>query len=83
MFVYCECFVFSGKGLCDGADHSSRGVSQCVCVCVCVCVIKKLQQCCDLGRSFGILPEGFRREQSVTAFTTVTVKLCFVCIYRV
>jgi len=26
MFVYCECCVLSGRGLCDGADHSSRGV---------------------------------------------------------
>jgi len=26
MFVCCECCVFSGRGLCDGADHSSRRV---------------------------------------------------------
>jgi hypothetical protein len=26
VFVSCECCLFSGKGLCDGADHLSRGV---------------------------------------------------------
>jgi len=26
MFVCCECCVLSGRGLCDGLDHSSRGV---------------------------------------------------------
>ena len=44
-------------------------------MCVCVCVIEKLQQCCDLSRSLAVLPEGFRREQRVNAFKTVTVKL--------
>jgi len=26
MFVSCECCLLSGRGLCDGADPSSRGV---------------------------------------------------------
>jgi len=26
MFVCCVCCVLSGRGLCEGADHSSRGV---------------------------------------------------------
>jgi len=34
--------VLSGRGVCDGPDHSSgrvlSSVSVCVCVCVCVCV---------------------------------------------
>jgi len=35
MDFYCECCVLSGRGLCDRADHSSRGVLQNVeCRCV-------------------------------------------------
>ena len=30
-----ECYVLSGRDLCDGADPSSRGVLTSVCVCVC------------------------------------------------
>ena len=26
MFVCCECCVLSGRGLCDGTDHSFRGI---------------------------------------------------------
>ena len=43
MSVCCECYVSSGRRLCDGPitrPEESYPVCACVCVCVCVCVSK-------------------------------------------
>ena len=40
----CECFVLSGRGLCDGLitrPEESYRERMCVCVCVCVCVLSR------------------------------------------
>ena len=45
MSVSCEYCVLSGSGLCNKAEHSSRGVLPSgVCVCVCVCVGARLRE---------------------------------------
>ena len=39
LYVSCECYVFSGRSLCDGLiNHPEESYRVCVCVCVCVCV---------------------------------------------
>jgi hypothetical protein len=43
---------------------------------------KRLYLYLYLDQSLAVLPEGLRREQSVNAFKTVTIKLNFICIYN-
>ena len=48
--VSCKCCVLSGRSLCEGADHSSRGVLTSV-VCLSVISKPKRRELCPLGVS--------------------------------
>jgi hypothetical protein len=76
-----KCRVLSGRGLCEGADPSSRWVllsGVCVCVCVCVLIVMP-RRWGDLGPSSAIAPKkakknGVRYELNLV-YSSVTLSL--------